>query len=158
MRKQRTHQHVIADLGFNYTERQVLKAGFILNRLFPDYGYDGSMVTFDINGELEPGNIFIQVKATDKIKLSKKHNAIEFSLSKKDLETWILEPSIVILVLYDAIKEMSFYINIQKYFVEKHLNIDEINKFLQVFLDLKDEFNPESVKYLRGQKNQQLWT
>ena len=158
MRKQRTHQHVIADLGFNYTERQVLKAGFILNRLFPDYGYDGSMVTFDINGELEPGNIFIQVKATDKIKLSKKHNAIEFSLSKKDLETWILEPSIVILVLYDAIKEMSFYIDIQKYFVDKHLNIDEINKFLQVFLDLKDEFNPESVKYLRGQKNQQLWT
>jgi len=158
MRKQRTHQHVIADLGFNYTERQVLKAGFILNRLFPDYGYDGSMVTFDINGELEPGNVFIQVKATDKIKLSKKHNAIEFSLSKKDLETWILEPSIVILVLYDAIKEKSFYIDIQKYFVDKHLNIDKINKFLQVFLDLKDEFNPESVKYLRSQKNQQLWT
>lgn len=115
------------------------------------------MVTFDINGELEPGNIFIQVKATDKIKLSKKHNAIEFSLSKKDLETWILEPSIVILVLHDAIKEMSFYIDIQKYFVDKHLNIDEINKFIQVFIDLKDEFNPESVKYLRGQKNQQLW-
>ena len=80
MRKRRTRQHVIGDLGFNHTEFQVLKANYILNRLFPDYGYDGSMVTFDINGELEPGNIFFQVKATDKIRISKKQQAIEFTL------------------------------------------------------------------------------
>ena len=93
MRKRRTHQHIIAVLGFNYTERQVLKAGFILNRLFPDYGYDGSMVTFDTNGELEPGNIFIQVKATDKLVKSsvQKLNVIANLIRKENVNEAILQ-------------------------------------------------------------------
>ncbi len=32
MRKQRTRQHIIEDLGFNYVERQILYAGFTVQR------------------------------------------------------------------------------------------------------------------------------
>jgi hypothetical protein len=37
----RTREHVLADRGVNYVERQVLLCGFSVNRLEHDYGYDG---------------------------------------------------------------------------------------------------------------------
>ncbi len=64
MRKQRTRQHIIADLGVNHTERQILLAGYIFSRPAQDYGYDGVSMTCDSNGEIEPGLIFFQVKST----------------------------------------------------------------------------------------------
>jgi len=115
------------------------------------------MVTFDINGELEPGNIFFQVKATDKIRISKKQQAIEFTLSKKDLETWLSEPSIVVLVLYDAQNGISYFLDVQDYFNSNHIDISTINKFFRVFIDLKNVFTPDAVKELGQQKNQRLW-
>jgi hypothetical protein len=50
MKKQRTRQHIIEDLGFNNVEKQVLLAGCIVQRYFADYGYDGEIQTFDKNG------------------------------------------------------------------------------------------------------------
>ena len=43
MRKQRTREHIIEDLGFNHVERQVLYAGYTVMRYSQsnDYGYDG---------------------------------------------------------------------------------------------------------------------
>lgn len=40
MRKLRTRQHIIEDLGFNYIERQILKGGHIMHR----YGH-GEIIT-----------------------------------------------------------------------------------------------------------------
>lgn len=45
--KTRTRQHVIADLGVNYVERQVLLSGFTVQRFFPDYGIDLVLTTFN---------------------------------------------------------------------------------------------------------------
>ena len=45
MRKLRTRQHTIEDLGFNHVERQILYAGFTVQRyLVNDYGIIGFMV------------------------------------------------------------------------------------------------------------------
>jgi hypothetical protein len=43
MRKQRTREHIIADLGVNHVERQILYTGFTVNRYSQsnDYGHDG---------------------------------------------------------------------------------------------------------------------
>ncbi len=46
--------------------------------------------------------ILVQLKSTDHLKISEKHNAIEYSLSKKDLELWLYEKELMILVVYDA--------------------------------------------------------
>lgn len=38
--KQRTRQHVIADLSVNFVERLALKCGYTMQRAAADYGYD----------------------------------------------------------------------------------------------------------------------
>jgi hypothetical protein len=64
-RKRRTRAHVIADLAVNYMERCVLEAGFTAEHVRHDYGYDYLVHTYDANGYLEPGEIRVQVKATE---------------------------------------------------------------------------------------------
>lgn len=79
MRKQRTREHIIEDLGFNHVERQVLLAGYVMNRIYQgDYGYDGTINTFHDNGEAENLFIYFQLKSTDNIHLSKSKKAFTF--------------------------------------------------------------------------------
>lgn len=47
LRKQRTRQHVIADLSVNYVERVILEEGHSFERPANDYGYDLVMTTHD---------------------------------------------------------------------------------------------------------------
>jgi hypothetical protein len=49
-RKQRTRQHVIADLSVHHVERFILEQGHTAHRLGSDYGYDLLMSTFDEQG------------------------------------------------------------------------------------------------------------
>jgi hypothetical protein len=63
--KLRTRAHVLADLSINYVERQVLLCGFSVDRVQHDYGYDLTMTSYQTTGEIEPGPVYIQVKATD---------------------------------------------------------------------------------------------
>jgi hypothetical protein len=90
MRKLRTREHIIEDLGLNHVERQVLKAGFVLQKYGSnDYSYDGIIHTFDSNGESDNGMILFQLKSTDNIKFDKTKKVIKFDLSKRDLELWL---------------------------------------------------------------------
>ena len=106
MRKQRTREHIIEDLGFNYIERQILYAGFTVERVRQDYGHDGFFVTFNEIGEVEPHLIRFQLKSTDFIKFSEKKQSVNFDLSKRDLELWLLDTNKMLLMLYDAQKEL----------------------------------------------------
>src|SRR5262245_23098940 len=65
--KQRTREHVIAALSVNFVERLVLKCGYVVQRPNPDYGYDLRLETFDEQGNFEPDQVSLQVKATDGI-------------------------------------------------------------------------------------------
>ncbi len=64
-RKQRTRQHVIADLSVHHLEGFILKAGHTVQRLGSDYGYDLLMSTFDEQGYVEPGMVYFQLKAME---------------------------------------------------------------------------------------------
>lgn len=64
-RKQRTRQHVIADLSVHYVERFILEEGHTAQRLGSDYGYDLVMATFDEKGYAEPGAVYFQIKAME---------------------------------------------------------------------------------------------
>ena len=120
MRKRRTRQHIIEDLGFNHVERQVLLAGYTLNRFNQnDYGYDGLITTFSETGEIENFHLVFQLKSTDFIQLSVINQSFVFDLSKRDLELWLYNPTPVLLILFDAQKEIAYYIDLQAYFYFK---------------------------------------
>jgi hypothetical protein len=69
-RKTRTRGHVIADLGVNFVERQILLAGFTMERTTHDYGLDTHMTTYGSTGEVENETVWFQVKSTDHIQVA----------------------------------------------------------------------------------------
>ena len=100
--KMRTRAHVLADISVNHVERQVLLCGFSVDRVQHDYGYDLTMATFSDAGEYEPGNVYIQVKATDRLPQLAQGKTIAWSVSRRDLKLWLAETYPVILVVYDG--------------------------------------------------------
>src|SRR5437660_737607 len=66
-RKRRTRQHVIADLSIHHVEGFILEEGHTVQRLGSDHGYDLILFTYDANGYPEPGLIYFQFKAMDRL-------------------------------------------------------------------------------------------
>ena len=58
-------QHIIADLSVNHIERQILRCGCSVERIQHDYGIDLVLFSYDARSEIEPGQIYMQLKATD---------------------------------------------------------------------------------------------
>lgn len=114
--KMRTRAHVLADLSINYVERQVLLCGFSVDRVHHDYGYDLTMATYRDTGEYEPGAIYIQVKATDRLPRIAGGKTISWPVSRRDLKLWLQETYPVILIVYDGQKDKAYWIHVQAYF------------------------------------------
>jgi hypothetical protein len=111
----RTRGHVLADLSINHVERQVLLCGFSVDRVQHDYGYDLTMATYSDTGEFEPGAVYIQVKATDRLPGLADDRTIPWPISRRDLKLWRAETYPVILVVYDGQKDKAYWIHIQAY-------------------------------------------
>src|SRR5215813_12678532 len=99
-RKQRTREHVIADLSVLYVEQFIVEAGHTVQRLGSDYGYDLFMNTFDEHGYAEPGSVYFQCKAQESLKPI--GAAYVYDLDIRDYHLWLREKMPVILVLFDA--------------------------------------------------------
>jgi penicillin-binding protein-related factor A (putative recombinase) len=153
MKKQRTRQHIIEDLGFNNVEKQVLWAGCIVQRYFADYGYDGEIQTFDENGFYENGYVLFQLKSTDSSSLMTQNSTISFDLSKRDLELWLYEKVPVLIILYDANTDISYFIELQSYFREHKKTLQSIKKFVRIYIPLENIFNIAAVQFVRHLKN-----
>jgi hypothetical protein len=104
-RKQRTREHIIADLSVNHVERLILRCGWVPRRVYPDYGTDLWMETFDHNGEIENGVVLFQLKATDKTNVLRKMEAIPVRMEWRDLLYWLNERMPGILVIYSHEKK-----------------------------------------------------
>jgi hypothetical protein len=158
MRKRRTRQHQIEDLSYNFVEKQVLLSFFVFRKYaFRDYGYDGTITTFKENGEVEPGVIFVQVKATEKLKFSKKHNGYRLPLSSRDLELWLNEPTPVVIVFYEALRDKAYFVELHEHFKENRLTLRNINKTKSIYLAIDNLFVPDAVLKFRHTKNIKLW-
>lgn len=119
MRKRRTRSHVIADLSVNHLERHVLLCGFTAERVTHDYGIDMMIHSYDANGEVEPDAIYVQLKATEHMRLWEDQRTIAFEVERSDLELWLIERMPVILILYDAVVEVAYWLYIQAYFADR---------------------------------------
>ena len=106
---------MIADLSVNFFERHVLRAGHVVQRVVFDYGYDLYLTVFNQNGEIEPGNAFVQLKATDTPQY-RRGDFIVVVLEREHLLQWLQEPMPVFFVVYDATQEQAFWIEVQDQF------------------------------------------
>lgn len=112
-RKKRTRGHVIADMSFHHVSYIVTKAGFAIEKVESDYGYDAFIITFTSTGLVENGLFYIQFKATDKISLN--GDVIQFRVSKRDIDLWGAEAFPIYLVVFDAAAERAFWLHVQRY-------------------------------------------
>ncbi len=69
-RKRRTREHIIADLSVHHIEGHVLRCGWLVERMAHDYGIDLELHTFDRSGQVQPGEILLQLKATDRLRVA----------------------------------------------------------------------------------------
>jgi hypothetical protein len=116
VRKRRTREHVIADLSANHVERHALLCNFAVERTFHDYGIDQTLTTYDRRGEIESGHILVQLRATDRPRLLEGGRAVQCRLERSHLGHWLNEPMPFIVVLYDARKDVGYWLYLQAYF------------------------------------------
>ena len=150
MKKLRTRQHIIEDLGLNHIEKQILLSGNILKRNQDyDYGYDGMINTFDEIGQANNLTFMFQLKSTDFIELSPQKGGFIVDLSKRDLELWLKSRLPVLLILYDAQAEIAYFVDLQAYFNENRLLLENVRKFVRIFLPPTSVFNKNAVQELQ---------
>ena len=150
-RKQRTRQHVIADLSVHHVEGFILAEGHTAQRVERDYGYDLILSTFDEQGYVEQGLLFIQLKASESLK--RVRSAYAFDLDVRDYNLWILQRSPVILILFDAAKNRAYWLAVQEYFREDELRRPRKRaKTVRVHVPLEQRFDRRAIAKLRDMK------
>jgi hypothetical protein len=115
-RKQRTRQHVIADQSVNHVERVIIDQGHTAQRLERDYGYDLLLFTYDEQGYIEPGFVYLQLKASEQLQPT--GAGYVYDLDVRDYRLWMLEVMPVILILFDAARRRAYWLPVQQYFLE----------------------------------------
>ncbi len=152
-RKTRVRKHVIADMSLHFLAYKVASCSFTPEPTSADYGYDLSIFTFDALGQYENGNIFVQLKATDHLRVDPKSGNIVFRIGKRDVLTWEGEPFPVYLVVFDARREKAYAVNLQRYFVQRGITATTMTKkSIDVRLP-KVEIDRSAIEGWRNEKN-----
>lgn len=150
-RKQRTRQHVIADLSVHYLEGFILEAGHTAQRFSSDYGYDLLVSTFDEQGYVEPGSIYCQVKAMESLGAS--GTDYLFDLDMRDYNLWIKEKMPVLLILFDASRRRAYWLAVQQYFNEDNARQPKKGtKAVRVRVPKRQTINDRAIAKMRELK------
>jgi len=152
--KMRTRAHVLADLSINHVERQVLLCGFSVERIRHDYGYDLTMSTYGDTGEFEPGHIYLQVKATDRLPRLADGKTIPWLVSRRDLKLWLAESYPVIFVVYDGQKNRAYWMHIQRYVSGARTpELFTAGETMTVHIPMASQFNARAIRSIARDKN-----
>jgi hypothetical protein len=153
--KTRTRAHVLADLSINHVERQVLLCGFSVDRVQHDCGYDLTMATYrDDTGEFEPGLVFIQVKATDRLPRLADGKTIAWSINRRDLKLRLAESYPMILVVYDGQKDRAYAIHAQRYVSGRRTpELFAGGETISVHIPMANWFNSRAIRSIARDKN-----
>ena len=151
-RKRRTRDHVIADLSVNYLERAVLECGHVLEVKAHDYGFDATLVTFGENGEVENGLCEIQLKATDHLKLTADGTSVRQRVSGRDLKLWLFEVFPVLLVVYDAVGDRAFWLDLHEYARNPGIDADHLSS-VTLRIPVGNVVNAAAVRRWQETKN-----
>lgn len=150
-RKQRTRAHVIADLSQNFLEHKVLLCGHIVRRPEHDYGVDAVMFHFDEQGQIENGEVRFQLKATDRLQTIEEGRTVAQTVDLGDLDYWAGERGYpFILVVYDAVQQRAFWLNIPEYAAKNPEKIDFDNQQVNVHIPMSNELTVETIGQFRS--------
>jgi hypothetical protein len=153
--KTRTREHVIADLAVNHVEKQALLGGATVERIYRDYGLDLSLFTFTPDGEPESSWIFIQVKATERLKWLRKGGGASFRVERSDLVGWLGQLLPVILVVYDATQDRAYWRHVQGYFASlPGFNLFRAGKTVTITLDPASVLDPAAIRHFAALRDQ----
>jgi hypothetical protein len=153
--KLRTRAHVLADLSINYVERQVLLCGFSVERTQRDYGYDLTLTSYNERAEIEPGPVYVQVKATDRVPFLASGRGISWPISRRDLRLWLREAYPVVLVIYDGRKERAYWLAVQDYFAERPTaELFGAGEWINVHIPVSQRLDPRSIRRITQRKNE----
>lgn len=141
-------------MSLYYLAYLVARCSFTLEATKADYGYDGSVYTFDANGEIENSYLFVQLKATDHIRIGK-DGCVRFSISKRDVSFWQDEIFPVYLVVFDAQRERAYWVYLQKYFRKHHIRSANIAG-KSITVKLFRRLNESAVRSWRDDKSRML--
>ncbi|KAM3107012.1 DUF4365 domain-containing protein [Phormidesmis sp. 146-33] len=138
---------IIANLSENYVERFVLLCGYSCERITYDYGIDLIIFTYDSNGEIENGQIFVQLKATDTLKVLGDKTTLPFTLKRSDLELWLKEPMPWILIVYDAQTDVAYWLYVQAYFEQLTISdLPQTGETVTVYLSKQNILDQEAIR------------
>lgn len=146
VKKKRPRQHIIADLSVNHVERYVLLCGYSAERIEHDYGVDLVIFTYDANGEIENGQIYVQLKATDHLSRLA-DSTISFPLKRSDLELWLQEPMPWILIVYDVQADLAYWLYIQAFFeAQIEFDLSRVGDIVTVHLPASNIVDQEAIR------------
>jgi hypothetical protein len=115
-RKRRTREHVLEDLSIHHVEGHVLRCGWVVEHTQHDYGIDLELHTFDRSGQVQAGEILLQVKATQQLRMPNGSTSFPFRIDRSDLVLWLSEVCPVILIIYEKRRDVAYWLYVQSYF------------------------------------------
>lgn len=146
-KKKRPREHIISDLSVNHVERYVFLCGYSVERIEYDYGFDLIIFTYDPTGEIENGQIYVQIKAPELLKIPEGQITIPFSLQRADLELWLKEPIPCILILYEAQTDRAYWLYLQAYFEAwQGFDISTAGKTITIYLSKSNIVDIGAIK------------
>jgi hypothetical protein len=149
--KLRTREHVIAELAVNHVERQALLCGFSVERIIHDYGLDLILFTYNADGELEDGSVFLQVKAREQVVTLQGEQEIAFRVARADVQTWLRRRMPVILIVYDVAVEVAYWLYVQRYFAQlTGFDVTKAATTLTLRLPTGQTLTPDAVRRFAG--------
>lgn len=153
-KKKRHREHIIADLSVNHVERYVFLCGYSVERVEYDYGFDLILFTYDVNSEIENGQIYLQLKARDSLRTLADQETIAFTIARSDLELWLFEPMPCILIVYDAQLDVAYWLYLQAYFENlPGFDISKIGESITVRLPKTNILDREAIEKFAKYRN-----
>jgi hypothetical protein len=115
------------------------------------------VATFNPQGELENGWIWLQLKATDRLRRTRDGQAIVVRVERGHVLHWLNELFPVVLVVYDAQKDTAYWLDIQAELGGgKVFQLHRTAAHLTLHVPVGNPINEEFVRQFARRKNDQL--
>lgn len=150
---------MIAELGVNFVQRHIILNGHSSEVIVHDYGLDLLMFTYNGDGEIENGQVQIQIKATDNLAILKTSPAIAFRVEFAHLQAWKYEPWPVILIVYDTAGDgRAFWLYVQNYVdqASNSIDIDNDQDTITLHIPLGNQLDAAAIERFRGFRDKVL--
>lgn len=150
-RKTRTREHVIASRSVAHVERFIVAAGHTAESFVSDYGYDLSLYTYAPDGGVEPGNVLIQIKATEGLRTLHGGKAISFPMEWRDIALWRSEIMPVIFIVHDIVQDAAYWLYVQEWIEDSVTRVEPLKQSgsINVHLSIDNVVNEKAIERFR---------